>query len=240
MANRIAPQLQAWIEARKRHGLSHAQVQMARELGLDPKKLGGIDNHRSEPWKVPLPELIEATYLERFGRLPAQPVRSIEELAANQRAEKIARSEARKAVPETESSAKAPPSVAARYPDRKISETILEFGDPLLEMLPPDPPIEVFRNMMTIIIMVWNLGSMTFPIWRKQASTDHHAQWEAMMKQAPPETRLLFEELLRRRASAPYREDQRGVGEWSVRPDGNGGFHFRCDARLPHEPTDSE
>jgi len=41
--------IQAWIDARKRHRLSHAQVQMARELGLNPSKLGKLDNHDQEP-----------------------------------------------------------------------------------------------------------------------------------------------------------------------------------------------
>jgi hypothetical protein len=71
MANKsgiISAKDQAWIEARRRHRLSHAHVQMARELGLNPKKLGGIDNHRQEPWKVPLHQFIEQLYLERFGR----------------------------------------------------------------------------------------------------------------------------------------------------------------------------
>jgi hypothetical protein len=40
------PQVQAWTEARQRYHLSHAQVQMARELGLNPRKLGKIANHR--------------------------------------------------------------------------------------------------------------------------------------------------------------------------------------------------
>ena len=31
---------------------------MARELGLNPKKFGGLANHRQEPWKLPLPEFI--------------------------------------------------------------------------------------------------------------------------------------------------------------------------------------
>lgn len=34
------PKIEAWIVARKRHRLSHAHVQMARELGLNPSKLG--------------------------------------------------------------------------------------------------------------------------------------------------------------------------------------------------------
>jgi hypothetical protein len=40
----------------------------ARELGLNPRKLGKIDNHRQEPWKAPLPQFIEHLYLKRFGR----------------------------------------------------------------------------------------------------------------------------------------------------------------------------
>ena len=41
--------LQAWVEACKRYRLSHAQVQMARELGMNPKKLGSLANHDQEP-----------------------------------------------------------------------------------------------------------------------------------------------------------------------------------------------
>ena len=58
----------AWDEARKRHHLSHAQAQMARELGINPAKLGKIDNHKQEPWKAPLPQFIEELYRKRFGR----------------------------------------------------------------------------------------------------------------------------------------------------------------------------
>jgi hypothetical protein len=49
---RIPPHLQDWIDARKRHHLSHAHVQMARELGMNPKELGKLDNHKQEPWKA--------------------------------------------------------------------------------------------------------------------------------------------------------------------------------------------
>ena len=73
--------LQVWIDARTRHHLSHAHVQMARELGLNPKKLGKLDNHGQEPWKAPLPEFIERLYLKRFGRRRPEIVVSIEERA---------------------------------------------------------------------------------------------------------------------------------------------------------------
>ena len=72
--------LQVWIDARTRHHLSDAHVQMARELGLNPKKLSKLDNHGQEPWKAPLPAFIERLYLKRFGRR-SEIIVSIEEQA---------------------------------------------------------------------------------------------------------------------------------------------------------------
>jgi hypothetical protein len=92
---RIPEQLQAWIDARKRHHLSHAHVQMARELGLNPKKLGKIDNHRQEPWKAPLPEFIEHLYWKRFGKERPDVVLSIEERARRDEAKKATKREAK-------------------------------------------------------------------------------------------------------------------------------------------------
>ncbi len=77
----LPPRLQAWADARKRHRLSHAHVQMARELGLNPTKLGKLDNHRQEPWKAPLPQFIEDLYVKRFGRERPEDVKTIEEIA---------------------------------------------------------------------------------------------------------------------------------------------------------------
>jgi len=37
---KLAAKFQDWIEARKRFHLSDAHVQMARELGMNPRKLG--------------------------------------------------------------------------------------------------------------------------------------------------------------------------------------------------------
>jgi len=60
--------LQPWVEAQRRHHLTDVQVQMARELGLNPKKFGKLDNHQQEPWKAPLPQFIEQLYSKRFKR----------------------------------------------------------------------------------------------------------------------------------------------------------------------------
>ena len=77
----LPPKLSAWATARKRHKLSHAHVQMARELGMNPKTLGKIDNHDQEPWKLPLRQFIENLYLERFDRERPERVLTIEQIA---------------------------------------------------------------------------------------------------------------------------------------------------------------
>ena len=86
----IPQKWQPWLTARTRYRLSHAQIQMARELGMNPKKLGGLANHRQEPWKVPLPQFIEECYRKRFGRSQPLDTRSIEERVAAQAAKKTA------------------------------------------------------------------------------------------------------------------------------------------------------
>ncbi len=75
----IPQELQVWIDARKKYHLSHGQVQMARELGMNPRKFGGLANHRQERWKMPLPEFIEHLYFKHFGRSGPDHVVSIEE-----------------------------------------------------------------------------------------------------------------------------------------------------------------
>ncbi len=78
---RIPEKYQVWIDVRKRYRLSDVHIQMARELGMNPKKFGKIANEKQEPWKAPLPAFIERIYLKHFGREWPIDVKSIEELA---------------------------------------------------------------------------------------------------------------------------------------------------------------
>ncbi len=57
-----------WIDAKKKFRLSDTQIQMARELGMNPKKFGSLANHKQEPWKAPLPVFIENLYFKRFKK----------------------------------------------------------------------------------------------------------------------------------------------------------------------------
>jgi hypothetical protein len=93
---RIPDRLQAWIDARKRHHLSHVHVQMARELGMNPQKLGKLDNDDQEPWKMPLPQFIEELYERRFGKPRPDNVLSIEARARVEEGRKAERREAKR------------------------------------------------------------------------------------------------------------------------------------------------
>jgi len=71
---------QIWINARKQYHLTDMHIQMARELGLNPKKFGKLSNHKQEPWKLPLPDFIEDIYFKRFKKERPDVVKSIERI----------------------------------------------------------------------------------------------------------------------------------------------------------------
>ena len=115
MAKKKSPvpaHLQPWIDARRKFRLSHALVQMAYELGLNPKKLGKLDNHRQEPWKLPLPDFIVKLYRKRCGktgRIPYVASKKWLRRSAQRRLAKKANKAMRRRMPDS-----GPPLSAAR------------------------------------------------------------------------------------------------------------------------------
>jgi hypothetical protein len=97
---RTPPKLQPWFDARQRFGLSHIHIQMARELGLNPRKFGSLANDQQEPWKRLLVEFIAHCYSKRFGRSTPEKVQSLEEVVkrAEQRRSERRERQANKAV----------------------------------------------------------------------------------------------------------------------------------------------
>jgi len=68
--------------------LTHAQVNMARQLGLNPKEFGSLANHKQEKWKLPLPEYIEHLYFKKFKKQLPDDIRSIEQIESEKRKRK--------------------------------------------------------------------------------------------------------------------------------------------------------
>ncbi len=84
----IPNKLKPWIEARKKYHLSHAQTQMARELGMNPKKFGNLAYHKQERWKLPLGEYIEELYQKRFKQLLPGDTKPLEVIDSEKRKRK--------------------------------------------------------------------------------------------------------------------------------------------------------
>ena len=68
--------------------MTHAQVNMARQLGLNPKEFGSLANHKQEKWKLPLPEYIEHLYFKKFKKQLPDDIRSIEQIESEKRKRK--------------------------------------------------------------------------------------------------------------------------------------------------------
>ena len=103
-------------------------------------------------------------------------------------------------------------------PDRKISETIIDFGAPLIFDLDKNQPIEIVRATFTIVIMVWNAHVMAMPVWGKPKPA--------------AEARAAYNELTARRLEH-FASDPRAVGNWNVAFDANGRLRVHCEAHVP-------
>lgn len=115
-------------------------------------------------------------------------------------------------------------------PERKISETILEFAQPILDALGADSGLVKARQALHLAVQIWNVHAMATPPW---GDPSYLAEARATMREpgTPPEMRALFEELLARRATL-FGDDPRVVADWSLAPDGRGGHAFRCESRV--------
>ena len=65
--NRQAHDEEAWANARKTCRLTARQVEMARALRMNPRKLARLRPSPQQRWKLPVGEFIEECYWKRFG-----------------------------------------------------------------------------------------------------------------------------------------------------------------------------
>jgi hypothetical protein len=120
---KLPAEYQPWAAARQRFHLSHAQIQMARELGMNPKKFGSLANHKQEPWKAPLPVFIEDLYLKRFGKVRPDDIRPLEQIVAERSKREAKRKAAKRSAREASNPpAEAPPEPPAPQPDDDLPD----------------------------------------------------------------------------------------------------------------------
>ena len=117
-------------------------------------------------------------------------------------------------------------------PLRKISETILDFGDPLISQVNVDDSGEELRSVLKIVILVWNAHVLAMPRWG-QAKTLADLHEQLRDPEMPPEMVETIRALSQRRLER-FATDARAVGEWSV-VNVAGEWRLRCDARAPSQ-----
>jgi len=117
----------------------------------------------------------------------------------------------------------------------KISRTIVEFGLPLIEQLPPAPSRELCEQTFQLIILIWN-AHVFARFWNQP---QHLAALGDTLRNATAEGALpidaldAFETLSARRQQSQFVDDPRAVGHWELRGTAAGRWNLYCDARLP-------
>ena len=111
-------------------------------------------------------------------------------------------------------------------PTRKISETILEFGDPIIAELPENAPKEEMEAVMLLIVSAWN--AVVLDDWNKTRKFEK-AFLKSLMPM-PKEFESIPRKLIKRK-KRKYSSDPRAVGNYWV-IEKNGELVFRAEARL--------
>ncbi len=117
----------------------------------------------------------------------------------------------------------------------KISATLIDFGQPLLALLPPDASLDMRRQIVGHIVLHWNAHVMA----TRWGQPEYLAQLRDTLIAATargeldPQALATFETLSARHKLKRFVDDPRAVGLWEVRDIGPGQWNIRCDARLP-------
>lgn len=114
--------------------------------------------------------------------------------------------------------------------ERKISETILEFGEPFLsEAITEDTSIAGVREIYKLVVLVWNAHVAATPRWGDPAHLNK-LQQIATSAHMPPEARACIE-MLSNRWREKFSDAKYCVEEWHVKIKHDNTLSFFCDAR---------
>lgn len=116
-------------------------------------------------------------------------------------------------------------------PERKISATILDFGEPLLSRFDGVPPFEALRDALNIVIVVWNAHVMAMPLWNHPEHL--HELARVLNREITPREMFPILDQLAKRRFEKFADDPRVVGKWELVTDDRYGYRLICDARLP-------
>ena len=112
------------------------------------------------------------------------------------------------------------------FPDSKISETFLQFAQPLLETAPPGVTEEDMEEPLKVAFTVWNAV-----VYADAADNSDFLDGIRQRTAHEPLTAALIEQMIQRKRKL-FGDDHRLVGEYEFfRKDGE--LRFRAEARDP-------
>jgi len=111
-------------------------------------------------------------------------------------------------------------------PNTKISQTILEFGNPVIIQLPTDHTKYDFEEVIRIVVAAWN--AVVIDSWDKSDKLEK--QLLVAVETASKKATMDIKRLIKRKKKK-YATDLRAVGNHWIREQ-NGEFFFGCEARL--------
>jgi hypothetical protein len=108
----------------------------------------------------------------------------------------------------------------------KMSETILEFAEPLTSQMPDPPRRKDMESAMLLAQVAWNL-----PLFQQHGvDAELAAQWEALAQGLPPVVDDVMAVMMERRRTV-YGHDPR-IATVEVRDKGEGEISVYAEARL--------
>ena len=113
------------------------------------------------------------------------------------------------------------------YPNRKISETFLNFAAPVLDDLPSEAPEHRAREALQVCLTAWNAV-----VFADVLNDRQHLDEIRRLTADNPKTAMLMEQLITRKR-ALFGDDERLIGSWEVTRTEDG-INLRADARDPH------
>ena len=115
------------------------------------------------------------------------------------------------------------------FPDRKISETFLEFAEPLLEKEGAPPTAQEAERVLELASTIWN--SVVYDT--VHGNTEWVTRLRNLIAGQPPLVALIEQMILRKQSL--FGHDLRLIGEFKIL-EKNGEWRLRAEARAPTAP----
>jgi len=113
------------------------------------------------------------------------------------------------------------------FPDRKISETFLQFAAPLLHTLQSEAPERQIRKALEVAYTAWNAV-----IFADVLNNNRYIDEARRLTANAGGPAMLMEQMIARKREL-FADDTRLIGNWNVKS-AEGGINLHAEARDPH------